>query len=128
MGSPMKTYLLPLLAALAAAPASASAELPAPRGEEVGIPFANRARAIRTFEAPSDDLLYLQDRQRRWYRAEIGAGCFGLKWATAIGYDTRGSLSLDQFSRILVEGESCPILSLTRSEGPPKRVKKGKAA
>ena len=53
-------------------------------------------RAIRNFEAPSDEIVYLQDRQRRWYRAEIGGHCFGLKWAHAIGYDTRGGLSLDQ--------------------------------
>ncbi|HEX9945907.1 MAG TPA: DUF6491 family protein [Allosphingosinicella sp.] len=119
----MKTYLLPLLAALAAG-APASAEPRSPRGEEVSIPFATHHRAIRNFEAPDDHLLYLQDRQRRWYRAEIGAGCFGLKWAHTIGYDTRGGLSLDQFTRIIVDGESCPIVSLTRSEGPPKRVKK----
>jgi hypothetical protein len=69
-------------------------------------------------------VLYLQDRQRRWYRAEIGAGCFNLSAATAIGYDTRGGLSLDQFGAILVEGQRCPILSLTRSDGPPRRHKK----
>jgi hypothetical protein len=124
----MKTYLLPLIAALAA-PAFAAPSAPQPpRAEEVSIPFASHARSIRTFEATSDDVLYLQDRQRRWYRAEIGAGCFGLSFANAIGYDTRGSLSLDRFSRIIVGRDRCPILSLTRSDGPPKRVKKKRTA
>jgi hypothetical protein len=110
--------LLPLLAAAG----SALAAGPTP-GEQVSIPFANHRDSIRTFEAPSDDVLYLQDRQRRWYRAEMGAGCFNLSSATAIGYDTRGGLSLDQFGAILVEGRRCQIVSLTRSDGPPRKHK-----
>jgi len=114
----MKTALL-LLAAAVAAPALA--EPPAERAE-AGIPFASHPRAIRNFEAPSDEFVYLEDRQRRWYRADLGH-CFGLKWAHRIGYDTRGGHSLDSFGAILVDGERCPILSLTRSEGPPRKAK-----
>ena len=116
----MKTLLLPLLAAALAAPAVAA---PAHRPEQASIPFANHARAIRDFEAPSDDIVYLQDRRRRWYRADVGP-CFGLKWAQAIGYDTRGGINLDSFGAILVEGRRCPIVSLTHSEGPPRRSSK----
>jgi hypothetical protein len=90
----------------------------------VSIPFATHTRSIRNFEAPSDEILYLEDRQRRWYRAEIGGPCFGLKWAHAIGYDTRGRLSLDQGSHILVDGNRCLIVSITRSEGPARKAKK----
>jgi hypothetical protein len=124
----MKTVLLGLVAVLAAPAFAAPAPPRAERASEVSIPFASHARSIRTFEATDDDVLYLQDRQRRWYRAEIGAGCFGLRFAQAIGYDTRGSLSLNQFSRIIVGRDSCPILSLTRSDGPPKRVKRKRTA
>jgi hypothetical protein len=116
--------LIPLLAAAVAAPAIAA---PAPRAPEASIPFASHRHAIRDFEAPSDDIVYLQDRQRRWYRADVGY-CFGLKWANAIGYDTRGGLSLDSFGAILVDGQRCPIVSLTRSEGPPRKMRKGKRA
>lgn len=123
----MKTFLLPLLAAAVAAPALAAQPAPGP-DREVSIPFVTHPRSIRTFEATDDHTLYLQDRQRRWYRAELGGSCFGLKFAHRIGYDTRGGLSLDRFSRILVEGDSCPIVSLTRSEGPPVRVKKKRSA
>ncbi|HEU0098307.1 MAG TPA: DUF6491 family protein [Allosphingosinicella sp.] len=119
----MKTLIL--LAASLAAPALAAASPASPAmGEPASIPFANHPRAIRDFEAPSDEIVYLQDRQRRWYRADLGH-CFGLKWAQAIGYDTRGGLSLDSFGAILVEGRRCPILSLTRSDGPPRKAKKG---
>jgi hypothetical protein len=126
MANAMKT-LLPLIALLAAPAFAAPAAPQAERAPEVSIPFASHARSIRTFEATADDVLYLQDRERRWYRAEIGAGCFGLRFAQAIGYDTRGSLALNQFSRIVVGRDTCPILSLTRSDGPPKRVKKKRA-
>ena len=123
----MKTPLL-LLAALACVPAFAAPAGDA-RSREVSIPFVNHPRAIRSFRAPSDDLLYLQDRQGRWYRAEIGGPCFGLSWANAIGYDTRGSLSLGRGGSILVGHERCLIVSLTRSDPPPRRHRKaGKAA
>lgn len=110
------TLLLALLAA-AAAPA-------APPRDEVSIPFVSRPRSIRSFNAPSDDLLYLQDRQGRWYRADISGPCIGLSWANAIGYDTRGSLSLSRGGSILVEGQRCLIVSLTRSEAPPRKRKR----
>jgi hypothetical protein len=116
--------LLPLLAAAAASPAASAPAPKAPRAEEASIPFANHRRAIRNFEAPSDEIVYLQDGRRRWYRADVGH-CFGLKWAHSIGYDTRGGINLDSFGSILVDGRRCPIVSLTRSEGPPRRAKKG---
>jgi len=116
---------LPLLL-LAAAAAPAPPESGPPRGPETSIPFVNHPRAIRTFEAVGDDVVYLQDRRSRWYRAELGGPCFGLRWANRIGYDTRGSLSLNRFSAILVDDERCPIVSLTRSEPPPRRHGKRK--
>jgi hypothetical protein len=115
-----------LLILAAAVSAPAQAELPEERSQ-ASIPFASHRYAIRDFEAPSDDIVYLQDRQRRWYRADLGY-CFGLKWANAIGYDTRGGLSLDSFGAILVDGQRCPIVSLTRSEGPPRKMKKKRSA
>lgn len=114
-----------LLLALLAAAASPADPPPAPRGE-VSIPFVSQPRSIRSFNAPSDDLVYLKDRQGRWYRAELGGACFGLRWANAIGYDTRGGLSLSRGSSILVDGQNCMIVSLTRSEPPPRKRKKEK--
>lgn len=110
-----------LLALLAAASA---AYAPAPPPAQVSIPFANHRRAIRTFEAVGDDLLYLQDRRDRWYRAELGGGCFGLRWANALGYDTRSRLTLGRGDSILVEGQRCMIVSLTLSDPPPKKRRK----
>jgi hypothetical protein len=112
--------MIPLLALLAAASAPDG-----PGPEQASIPFVSRPRAIRSFNAPADDLVYLQDRRGRWYRAEMGGPCIGLSWANAIGYDTRGSLSLARGGSILVEGQRCMIVSLTRSDPPPRKRKKG---
>ncbi|MBV8685327.1 MAG: hypothetical protein JOZ90_14635 [Alphaproteobacteria bacterium] len=116
------------LAAAAAAVAAPAAAAPggqerAPAGEEVSIPFA-RLGGIRSFEAREDDVVYLQDRHRNWYRAELYGPCFGLRWAFGIGIDTRGSSSFDRFSALIVGKERCQIGSLTRSEGPPKKVRR----
>ena len=115
--------ILPLLAAALASPALAVP--PLPEREEVSIPFVSQPRSIRSFKAPTDELVYLKDRQGRWYRAEIGGPCIGLRWANVIGYDTRGSLSLARGGSILVEGQRCLIVSLTRSEAPPRKRRKG---
>ncbi len=122
MASAMKTLLI--LAAAAAAPASAEAP---ERAAQASIPFANHRHAIRNFEAPSDEIVYLQDRRRRWYRVDVGH-CFGLKWAQSIGYDTRGGINLDSFGAILVDGHRCPIVTLTRCQGPPRKAKKKRSA
>lgn len=113
--------LLPLLALASPAPAGPPAFDP---NAQASIPFANQRRAIRDFEAPADDLLYLKDRRGRWYRAELAGACFNLKSAFALGYDTRGRLSLRQGDHIIVEGQRCTILSLTRSDGPPRKGKR----
>lgn len=107
------TLILALLAA-AATPA-------APPRAEVGIPFVSQPRSIRSFRAAGDDLVYLRDRRGRWYRAELGGACLGLRWANVIGYDTRGGLSLARSGSILVEGQRCLIVSLTRSGPPPRK-------
>lgn len=108
--------MIAILALLAAA---------SPGPEQASIPFVSRPRAIRSFNAPTDEIVYLQDRRGLWYRAETGGPCIGLSWANVIGYDTRGSLSLARGGSILVEGQRCLITSLTRSD-PPPRKRKGK--
>jgi hypothetical protein len=122
----MKKTLLALVAASLAAPAFA-APPPAPlsqNAEEVRIPFA-RFGGIRDFEADGYDAVYLQDRGRRWYHAELAGRCRELPWAFGIGVDTRGSATFDRFSSLIVGHDRCQLLSLTRS-GPPPRKHRGR--
>jgi hypothetical protein len=118
----MSRFILPLLAAAAAAPAIAAD--PAPRAaEEVRIPFPDRG-GIRSFHAEGNDVLYVQDRRRNWYRAELVGQCLGLGHALRVGFDTRGSSVFDRFSQVVVGGERCPIASLEPSEKPRKKRRK----
>jgi hypothetical protein len=94
---------------------------PPPTGAEVSIPFANMRGGIRGFHTEDDDTVYVQDRQRNWYRAEIAGACIALPWAMRIAIDTRGSSYFDRSSALLVEGDRCQLISLTRSERPTRR-------
>jgi Family of unknown function (DUF6491) len=123
----MKKLTLALaLAAAAAAVAHAAQADPAPPAEarrEARIPFAAFG-TIRHFEPVGKKLVYLQDRRRRWYRAELAGRCLELPHAHYIGVDTGGGPFVDRFSALIVEGQRCPLRSLTRSEAPPPRQKK----
>jgi hypothetical protein len=107
-----------ILAGLTAAPALA--DKPPIRPEEVRIPFVQFG-AIRTFRTAGEDVIYLQDRRRNWYRAELNGPCPGIERALRIGVDSRYSATLDNSSTLLVDGQRCPIQSLVRSAEPPRR-------
>jgi hypothetical protein len=123
----MKNLILAFAAAATlAAPAAAAPAAPQARhaiGAEARIPFVN-FRTVRSFHAVSDEVIYLQDRSRNWYRAQLIGSCLGLRWANRNGLDTRGSSSFDRFSVLLVDGERCQLQSLTRSEKPERRASK----
>lgn len=107
-----------LLIAAALAAAAGPASQPA---REARIPFLS-FRSIRTFHPVGDDVIYLQDTRRNWYRAELAGPCFNLNTAIRIAVDTRYSGdTLDNTSSFLVDGQRCPIHSLVRSEPPPDR-------
>ena len=120
--------------ALVAASLLATAAIASPAApgapEQVRIPFANLG-GIRSFHADEDDVVYLQDSRRRWYRAELIGGCQGLPFAYRVGIDGRGGTTFDRFSTLIVDGERCRLNSLTRSEPPQglraKNAKKKRA-
>lgn len=117
----MKRLLVSLVAASAAGTAFA-----APPEPQASIPFVS-FKAIRTFDAVDRDTVYLQDRQRQWYRADVIGPCFDLPWAHAIGVDTHGSDTVDRYSTLIVDGQRCQLISLVQSGPPPKKVKRKKA-
>ena len=124
----MKNLILAFAAAATfAAPAAAAPDARAQAkpvlGAEARIPFVN-FRTIRSFHAPANDVVYIQDTRRNWYRAQLIGPCFGLRWANRIGVDTGGGSTFDRFGSILVDGERCKLQSLTRSEKPERRASK----
>jgi hypothetical protein len=124
----MRNTILPFLAAAVlttSAPAFAAPperQGAAPRAEQARIPFPGLR--IRNFRAESREVVYLEDQSRNWYRAELFGPCTDLRFANAIGIDTRGSSSFDRFSAIIVGGERCQLRSLTRSAEPAKAKKR----
>ncbi len=95
-------------------------------GVETRIVFPNFG-AIQNFEADNDDGIWLEDRNRRWYYAKLLGGCHELRFAQAIGFDTRGAASFDKFSSIIVGRDKCPVVSLVTAEKPLSRRERNKA-
>jgi hypothetical protein len=126
----MKNLGLSIVIAAAALTAPVQAKKPVDHvwpelGVESNIVFPNQG-AIRNFEPDGNDGIWLEDRQRRWYYAELLGGCQELNFAQAIGFDTRGSASFDKFSSIIVGGERCAIASLVTANKPLPRKERQK--
>tara|TARA_A100001391_G_scaffold153410_1_gene111221 strand:+ start:5514 stop:5885 length:372 start_codon:yes stop_codon:yes gene_type:complete len=120
----MKKLLLtaPLLAlGLLATPALANtgAQPAVAEQPEARINFVNHG-GIRNWHAEDRDTLYIQDRRRNWYKAELMIPSPELPFALAIGFDTGPIGSLDRFSQVVVDGRSFPLASLVKVDGPPE--------
>ena len=121
----MKIAIALAAGVLLAAPAAAKprSESRPVVGQEASIPFVD-VQAIRSFHAEQDDVVYLQDHQRRWYRAELSGRCQGLPWANRVAVDTRGGSTFSRGDMLLVEDDRCIVSSLTHSDKPPRRASK----
>lgn len=107
-----------LLAGCAASPGRPSGEdLERP---EASIPFADQRTSIRDWQADGTQGIWVQDAHRNWYYGRFHIMCFGLDFATAVGFRTGTTGRLDRFSSIEVPGHGrCTLYSFTASEGPP---------
>lgn len=116
----LASLVLPLTALALAAPA-VHAETASAARQEARIPFVNHG-GIRDWRAVDRDTLYIQDRHRNWYRAELMGPAFDLNFSWTIGFDTGPTNTLDKFSSVVVRGQKYPIQSLVRIDGePPKK-------
>jgi hypothetical protein len=114
-------FVLPSLLLIGSLVAPAAAQPAPPREPEARITFPGRT-TIRTFHPVSNDVVYIQHRNRQWYRAELYGPCFGLRHALGIGVVTRGAVGvLDRYSDLIVDGERCKVASFVKSGPPPER-------
>jgi hypothetical protein len=105
----------------------AGAATPTTPTAEASIPFIN-LRSIRDWQADKREGIWIQDTRKQWYYAKLMGPCVGLDFALSVGFDTRGSGTLDRFSTVIVPDEDrCPIRSLARSDAPPPKEKKKQA-
>ena len=109
-----------LTAATAAAPAAAEK---AP--EETAIPFINSISNVE-WKAASNDSLYLRGGNGDWYFVRTANRCTRLRAAHGIGFQTSRGGQLDRYGAILVQGMRCPVASIVRSEGPPRKARKAR--
>jgi len=106
----LSNIMLPL-AAIALVPAAAiaqdEAQQEAPQQEAAQrdyIPFPNHG-GVWDWHAESRDVIYFQDRRKRWYRAELFTPAIDLPFVQFVGIETKGADRLDKWSSIYVRGE-----------------------
>ena len=117
-----------LLAAFGSTVVCAAEGASASTAPEASIPFVQHG-GIRNWRADHNRGLWIQDTHRRWYYAKLISPCFGLNFATSIGFDTRRFGTFDRFSDIVVPREGrCRVQSLTASDGPPRKRSADKPA
>ncbi|MGF7150585.1 hypothetical protein FHS96_004243 [Sphingomonas zeicaulis] len=105
-----------------AAPALAEDAPPPPAGEQVSIPFASRD----IIEWKNDGARGLFIRANgKWYYAQTQADCRRMIPSIGLGFETSPGDQLDRYSAIHAQGWRCQLDSVTRSEGPPKKHRKG---
>src|SRR3569833_872728 len=123
----LSSLLLPL-AAIALVPAAAAAKpssappAPAPAvvKHDASIPFANHG-GVWDWQAVGTHTIYFEDRNKRWYRAELIGTAVDLPWTQFIGLNTKPDDRLDRFSGIYVKGQHYAFSSFDQVAGPPPR-------
>jgi len=102
--------------------AGAAAMAPATASPEVVIPFVSSIGSIE-WKRASDDSLYIRGGNGRWYFVRTTNDCSHLATSLGIGLQTSALDQLDRNGAILVQGQRCPVASITASEGPPRKVR-----
>jgi hypothetical protein len=102
-------------------PPAASAPTATAPAAEAQIPFAKKN--IWNWQVVDDKTVLIQDQSRQWYKATLFGNCINVSFADRIGFDSNPTDTFDKFSAILVRGQRCPLMSLVKTNAPPKKVK-----
>ena len=117
-----KLVVLGLIGLCATAADARNGLAEAPAGE-TAIPFISSLNSVE-WEAASSRSLYVRGGNGDWYFVRTMNRCNRLGSALAIGFETSALGQLDRHGAILVQGVRCPVASVVRSEGPPRKVKR----
>jgi hypothetical protein len=116
----------PAAISLDAANAPVAAHAPAAAAES-RIAFSSRN--IWNWHVVDDQTLLIQSNSRKWYQAKLLGNCPGLRFVERVGFKSNADDSFDKFSSIQLRGgQRCQLVSLTESDGPPKKAKKAAPA
>lgn len=111
-----------LASALAVSPAlAAAASLPGVSDKETTI----RSGEIRELHPGTGDVLFVRDRENKWYRVALNEGCLEglatIPTASFLSRDVTGRIDL--FATVVIENggqRRCAIESIRRSVAPPQ--------
>lgn len=73
---------------------------------------------IRNWRAVDNETLLVEGRNNQWFKATMFGPCPGLPFASAIGFITDFSNSLDRFSSIYVDGQRCTFRTFEKIDPP----------
>ena len=113
-----------ILSSLALVAPAAAAAAPSEASGETVIPFLSSIRHIE-WKAISNDSLYLRGGKGEWYVVRTSNNCSRLRSSLAISLEGSPGNQLDRHGAIWVQGARCPVESITRSDGPPRKSKRG---
>jgi hypothetical protein len=111
-----------LTAALVAMPLAAAAATPLAgvEDEETRI----RSGDVREFHRGNGDVIFVRDRENKWYRVALNEGCLGSDWSgQSVAFrarDVSGEINKLSEVRFLEQGRACNIDSIRRSVAPPQ--------
>jgi hypothetical protein len=111
-----------IAAAAAAIFAGAAGAAPPETGAETAIPFISSLSSIE-WKAAGSYAAYIRGGRGEWYLVRTSNRCTRLRAATAIGFETSALNQLDRHGALLVQGQRCPVASVTRSGPPPKKAR-----
>ena len=79
--------------------------------------------AINSWHADTDTLLYVEGRDRQWYRVDLLAPCSGLEFASGVRLlPSDGAGTFDRFSYIGIRGQRCKVESVKKIAPPIRNV------
>jgi hypothetical protein len=105
----------------------ATAAPTAQASNETVIPFVSSIRSVE-WKAASDEAAYVRGGKGEWYLVRTANRCTRLLSSTGLGFETSAANQLDRFGALLVEGQRCPVASITRSEPPPRKSRRRASA
>ena len=92
-------------------------------GNETAIPFVSSIGSVE-WRHEGDRAAYVRGGNGQWYLVRTTNRCTRLRSASALGFQTSALDQLDRHGALLVEGQRCPVASVTLSEGPPKKSRR----
>jgi Family of unknown function (DUF6491) len=89
---------------------------------QASIPFANHG-GIWDWRVINDRTVLIQSANRQWYKATLFSPCINLPFAQRVGFESNPDGSFDKFSAIKLRHQTCPLISLVKSDPPRKKAK-----